>query len=342
MLGFGRAVATTYAQRIPARYRQSPGLPWLIGVVVIPLLIAAIGSGLSGSPSASTEPSAEPSTVSPSTTSSPVAISLAALSISRSGNNITVSGDLPDDSAKAALMTALKGALPAKVKIIDQIHINPNIKALDFANAAQLFKDSASITDFNLIASGDTVTLAGTAGSPDQKNAVAQGATGIWSNLKVVDNLTVSGTAPPPASSGAPPPPASSGATPPPAAFPADPCADLQAAFNAATGGPIMFGSDGFSLTPADEEILSKVADTLKGCPNGHATINGYADNSGTEAINIPLSDQRAQAVADFLVAHGVPSNELTVKGRGSINPVAPNDTPDGRAKNRRVEIVAS
>lgn len=344
MLGFGRAVATTYARRVSARYRLSPRLLWVIGLVVIPLVIAAIGSGLSDRPGSPTEPGSAPATVVPSTTSSTPAISLAALSISRSGNNITVSGELPDDSARAELMTALRAALPAKVKIVDQTHINADIKALDFSKAAQLFKDSASITDFNLIASGDTVTLAGTAGSQDQKDAVAQDATSTWSNLNVVDRLTVSGTAPPapaPAtSSGAPP--TSSGATPSPPPSPADPCTDLQAALNAATGGPIAFGSDGFSLTPDDEQILGKVADTLKACPNAHATVNGYADNSGTEAINIPLSNQRAQAVADFLVAHGVPSNELSVKGLGSINPVAPNDTPDGRAKNRRVEIVAS
>lgn len=108
------------------------------------------------------------------------------------------------------------------------------------------------------------------------------------------------------------------------------------------TNGPIAFGNDGFSLTPADEQILTQVADKLKACPTAHAAINGYTDNSGTEAINIPLSSQRAGTVADFLVAHGVSRGQLVVKGLGSVNPIAGNDTPDGRAKNRRVEIVVS
>ena len=95
-------------------------------------------------------------------------------------------------------------------------------------------------------------------------------------------------------------------------------------------------------MTPADQQILTQVADKLKACPNAHATINGYTDNSGTEAINVPLSTQRAQTVADFLVAHGVAGDQLVVKGLGSVNPVAGNDTADGRAKNRRVEIVVS
>jgi peptidoglycan-binding protein ArfA len=108
------------------------------------------------------------------------------------------------------------------------------------------------------------------------------------------------------------------------------------------TGGPITFANDGFSLTPADDQILPQLADKLKACPSAHVTISGFTDNSGAEAINIPLSTQRAQTVADFLVAHGVAAAQLVVKGLGSINPVAPNDTPEGRAKNRRVEIVVS
>jgi peptidoglycan-binding protein ArfA len=172
--------------------------------------------------------------------------------------------------------------------------------------------------------------LAGTAVSQDQKTTVDQEAVRIWSNLKVVDKLVVNGPVPP-----APPGPL------PPPALPAS-CTDLQSAINAVTGGPIMFGNDGFSLTPADEQILPQVADRLKACPTAHATINGYTDNSGTEAINIPLSSQRAQIVVDFLVAHGVVGAQLVVKGLGSVNPIAPNDTVEGRTKNRRVEIVVS
>ena len=125
----------------------------------------------------------------------------------------------------------------------------------------------------------------------------------------------------------------------PPAPFP---CTDLQSAINAATGGPINFGNDGFSLTPADDQILTQVADKLKACPTAYVTINGYSENTGNEGIQIPMSSQRAGTVADFLVAQGVARDQLIVKGLGSVNPVASNDTAEGRAKNRRVEIVVS
>jgi peptidoglycan-binding protein ArfA len=250
---------------------------------------------------------------------------LAPLSITRNGNDFTLRGDFPDDSAKAALMKALNGSLPPGVNIIDQIHLDPHVDALDFSGAATIFKDSVPIPDFSLTVNADTITLAGTAGSQAQKDAVRQGALRAWPNLNVVDKLAVN--APPPV----PPPPPAPGS-----------CADLQAAIDAAAGGPITFGNDGFSLTPADAQILTQVSDRLKACPTAHVAIDGYTDNSGTESVNIPLSSQRAQRVADFLIAHGVAGSQLVVNGLGSVNPVAPNDTPDGRAKNRRVEIVVS
>jgi peptidoglycan-binding protein ArfA len=314
------------ALRARRGYRRSLGLIWLVGLVVIPLLIAAIGYAAYDWPRSGGGPSAAPA-LTPSTTSGAPKLSLAAFSISRVGNNITLSGDLPDDAAKAALMKSVKDALGPGVNVIDQIKINPNVDALDFSNAEPIFRDSAPITDFSLSVNGDTVTLAGTAASPDQKNTIAQAAAHTWSNLNVVDHLVVNGAAPPPA---------------PPGAAPPAPCDNLQAAINAATGGPITFGNDGFSLTPADNQALTQVADKLKACPNAHATINGYTDNAGSEGINIPLSSQRAGTVADFLVAHGVARDQLVVRGLGSINPIASNDTPDGQAKNRRVEIVVS
>jgi peptidoglycan-binding protein ArfA len=313
---FGRSAGS---RRASISYRRSLGVGWLIGLVVIPLLIAAIGHGAPGRSPAAGSPAGPPPAAASSGQPGKPSLSLAPLSIARNGNDITLTGAFPDNSAKAVLTRVLKGALPAGVNIVDQIGINPNIDALDFSNAGPIFKNSASISDFNLTVGGDTITLTGTAASQDQKNTIDREATHTWSNLTVVDQLAVDGSSPPP---------------------PAGQCGDLQPVINTVTGGPIDFGNDGFSLTPADDQILTQVADKLKTCPTAHATINGYTDNSGTEAVNVPLSINRAQTVANFLVAHGVTSDRLTVRGLGSVNPVAGNDTAAGRAKNRRAEIV--
>jgi OOP family OmpA-OmpF porin len=62
----------------------------------------------------------------------------------------------------------------------------------------------------------------------------------------------------------------------------------------------------------------------------------------GSDATNMKLSEDRAKAVRDFFETQGIPSNRLTYVGKGPADPVAPNDTAEGRAKNRRVEIVSS
>ncbi len=299
-------------------YRRSLGLPWLIGLVVIPLLLAGIGYGALDRSRSVDEPTGALPALSPSRKASGPKLLLAPVSIVRNGNDITLKGEFPDDSAKTALIKALSSSLPPGINIIDQIQLNPNVVALDFFNAGPVFKDSASITNFTLTVNADTIRLTGAAGSQGQKDAIDGDARRIWSNLDVVDQLTVNGAPLPP------------------------PCSGLKPAIDAVTGGPITLGNNGFTLTPADEQILAQVADKLKACPSAHVTVNGYTDNSGNEAMNITVSTQRARTVADFLTAHGAAANQITVKGFGSVNPVAPNDTADGRAKNRRVELAVS
>ena len=93
---------------------------------------------------------------------------------------------------------------------------------------------------------------------------------------------------------------------------------------------------------PGTDQMLTQVADKLKTCPNARVAVEGYTDNTGNDAINIPLSGNRAKSVADFLVSQGVAGDHVTSQGMGSANPIASNDTPDGRAQNRRVEIAVS
>ncbi len=119
-------------------------------------------------------------------------------------------------------------------------------------------------------------------------------------------------------------------------------CTGLQDSINTVMDGPIPFGNDEVDLNQAVSQILSRVADKLKVCPNARVRINGYTDSTGSEGINIELSTQHAALVADFLVAHGVARHLVSTEGLGSMNPIASNDTPEGRFQNRRAEIVVS
>lgn len=319
-VGVGETPPPTDVRPTPKYQRHPLGRGWLIAVAVIPLLLAAIGYGAYERPQGVNGPTGSLPTLTNTTgASAGQGLSLSLLSISRSGNTITLIGDFPDDSAKAALMTALKGSLPPGVNIIDQIHIDPIVRALDFSNAGPVFVASAPIPDFTLKVERGTVTLTGTAASGDQKDAVERAAVSAWPGVDVANRIE------------AKPPPAAPGQ-----------CGDLQAAINAVTGGPIFFGSDGMALTPADNQILTHVAAKLKACPNARVLLNGYSDNSGGEAMNFSSSAQRAKTVADYLIKGGVAADHIASKGLGSANPIASNDTAEGRIKNRRVEIVVS
>lgn len=312
--------------------RQSLGRTWLIGLAVVPFLLAIIGFGAYGRPTGVNGPTGNLPILSVTAGRVPTepSLSLSLLSISRNGNTITLIGDFPDEAAKAALMKSVTLLATPGVNIVDQIHIDPLVHSLNFVNSDPVFTAGAPIADFNLTVNKDTVTLAGTATSPDQKDAVERAVVAAWPDVNVTNKIVARGQAAPDAPPGpAPEPP------PGPAA-----CNGLQAAINAITGGPLAFGNDGVSLTPDDNQILIRVADKLKACPSAKVGVNGYADNQGSEAINIPLSTQRAQAVADYLIAHGVTRERVTAKGLGSANPIVSNDTAEGRAKNRRAELV--
>lgn len=88
--------------------------------------------------------------------------------------------------------------------------------------------------------------------------------------------------------------------------------------------------------------ILDKFASTLAENPRAVVTIVGHTDNTGSDAINDPLSLQRAARTRDYLTVRGVPAQRFVVQGRGAYEPVVENNSSANRAKNRRVEIYVS
>jgi outer membrane protein OmpA-like peptidoglycan-associated protein len=104
----------------------------------------------------------------------------------------------------------------------------------------------------------------------------------------------------------------------------------------------VLFNTGTYTLGEGTRETLAKLAGILLAYPGLTIQVNGYTDNTGSEEVNQKLSQQRADAVRDFLVQEGISSGSVTSRGLGESNPVAPNDTAEGRALNRRVEIVIS
>lgn len=435
-------------------YRRPLGLAWLIGLVLVPLLLAVIGNGMLDRSRLQTggEPSpggALPTLIEPGAGAAPAppaGLALAPLSITRSPDGVTLTGDLPDPAVKQSLLDAVIGAMGEDVNVFDNLTVTPGVKALDVANTGPFFEAASTIPDFSLTVDGDTVTLSGTAAKANDVETVADAAVAAWPNVNIVNKISVKGAPLPPAplailrngnvvtvngdlpdvaakaallgmlmeafgpgvnfvetlnlkpGIGAPNLPgmaalfkaahgvpdfkfkiagdevalsgtaesaammtaieeaatsawpglniiddmqvgaASSTAAPAPGTG----CQHLQTEITDLMRTPVVFTSDGATLAPDSQQQLTRVADKLKACPPAHVAVNGYTDNTGGDAINVPLSTRRAQSVAAFLVAQGVAADRVTAKGFGSAGAIAGNDTPDGRAKNRRVEIVVS
>jgi outer membrane protein OmpA-like peptidoglycan-associated protein len=102
----------------------------------------------------------------------------------------------------------------------------------------------------------------------------------------------------------------------------------------------VLFSTDSAALRPDLTSSLAAVAANLNRYPNSTIEVIGHADNSGTAAYNQDLSERRALAVAGVLRANGVAGGRVGAYGRGEAQPVASNLTPEGRAQNRRVEII--
>lgn len=104
----------------------------------------------------------------------------------------------------------------------------------------------------------------------------------------------------------------------------------------------VLFKSGSFELLPGARERLAKVSGIVLAYQGLHLAVEGHTDSIGTDEYNRRLSEQRAQAVSDYLVAQGISSDAITASGFGKSEPVASNDTPEGRQQNRRVELVVS
>lgn len=102
----------------------------------------------------------------------------------------------------------------------------------------------------------------------------------------------------------------------------------------------ITFDKDSFTVRAALRPDLNRLARHLLKYPDSTVQVIGHTDSDGDAAYNIGLSERRANAVADVLQSYGVPYDRLVTIGRGEEQPVATNLTEEGKAKNRRVEIV--
>ena len=106
------------------------------------------------------------------------------------------------------------------------------------------------------------------------------------------------------------------------------------------TVGDVLFATGKAEVAAGGMRSIDKLAEWLKKNPTRNLLIEGHTDNTGSEDLNMKLSQQRAEAVRDQLVSRGVGADRITTKGYGPKYPVVANDSASGRQQNRRVEVV--
>jgi outer membrane protein OmpA-like peptidoglycan-associated protein len=104
----------------------------------------------------------------------------------------------------------------------------------------------------------------------------------------------------------------------------------------------VLFDTGKYSLRPQAREKLAKVSGIVSGHPGLRLDVEGHTDSVGGDDYNQQLSEHRAAAVRDYLTQQGMPGSSVTAKGFGKTQPVASNDTAQGKQQNRRVELVIS
>jgi outer membrane protein OmpA-like peptidoglycan-associated protein len=103
--------------------------------------------------------------------------------------------------------------------------------------------------------------------------------------------------------------------------------------------GGVTFDTNSTLIKPGFTQTLDQIADSLNRYPNSLIDVYGHTDSVGTDSYNQTLSENRARVVADYLVSKGVAPARIRSTGFGKTQPIASNDTPEGRAANRRVEL---
>lgn len=124
------------------------------------------------------------------------------------------------------------------------------------------------------------------------------------------------------------------------AASPEDIAKALKEDGRVAISGGILFETDSAKLAPSSANLVSRLAQMMNNNPDVKVAVVGHTDSTGDYQYNIRLSERRAKAMVDAIAKQGISLSRLAAVGVGPLSPAATNDTNEGRAHNRRVELV--
>ena len=229
---------------------------------------------------------------------------------------LTLKGSVPDDAAHKSVVEAA-GAAFAGQKIIDELKVQGGAPENFGAAAVAGLKQLSRLDGGQLALSDKAVSLTGAALYPKAEGQIGMALAALPAGFSAKSDVH---------------------ATPPAAGIDAAGC---QAAFGDLLGkGKILFETGSAKIDGVSAGLLDHLVAVALRCPSQNIEIAGHTDSSGNPQANMDLSKRRAQAVVDYLGEAGLDRGHLAPTGYGETKPIAPNDTPDGMAKNRRIEFI--
>jgi OOP family OmpA-OmpF porin len=229
---------------------------------------------------------------------------------------LTLTGYVPDNNVHAALVAAA-GRKFFNEKVVDNIKASLGAPS-GFANAVVPALGALSrLSTGTLVVSDREVKLSGDAFYDAAASQIRAGLKDFPQGWQFKADISVK-----------------------PASAPVDGTVCQQLFSGLLAKGKIRFDSGRATIDPDSAGLLDRLIETALRCPSANIEIAGHTDADGEDGFNQALSEKRAQAVTDFLVKAGLPAERFTAMGYGSTQPVAGNDTEEGKAQNRRIDFV--
>lgn len=223
---------------------------------------------------------------------------------------VVASGVVPDEATRQAIVSRLREVYGA-TRVSDQLTVSAVVAPPQWKEhvVGLISPKLQQVSKGQLVVKGSALELVGEVGNEAVRQQLASDiATALNPTYKVQNSLRVGGNA--------------------------------QAALDQALANRIIeFQAGSAVLTPSGQSILSEMARVMLGLPGRKVAVLGHTDADGPRPANLALSLARAQAVKGFLVAQKVSADLVDTQGLGPDQPVASNATPEGRARNRRIEF---
>jgi OOP family OmpA-OmpF porin len=223
---------------------------------------------------------------------------------------VVASGTVPDEATKAAVLARLRDVYGPE-RVVDQVAIGPVATPANWNAYVQklISPDLRQVSRGQLKIDGSTVSLRGEVANEALRQRIASNvATSLNPTYTVNNGLRVA-------------------------------AADQAILDNTLGNRTVEFESGQATLTPAGRAILDEMAAAMAKLKGRRIEVIGHTDSAGLRASNINLSQARAATVKAYLASHGIAEELLGASGLGPDRPLASNDTPEGRARNRRIEF---